>query len=178
MILPLTLIVAAAENGAIGRDNQMIWRLRTDLRRFKALTVHKPVLMGRKTYQSIGKPLSDREVIVMTRDSDYQSEGVHVVASLDEAYKKAAWLVNDASSKAYGASEIMVAGGSQIYQQTLTLAARVYLTRVAINPVADAFFPELNAEQFDEISAQHHESSEFDECAFSFHDYVRRERAS
>lgn len=173
MVLPLCLVVAVAQNGVIGRDNQLIWRLKTDLQRFKALTTGKPVLMGRKTYQSIGKPLPAREIIVLTRDPDFHAEGIHVVSSLEEAHQKAAQLVSDVSSKAYGALELMVAGGAQIYAQTLPFAERVYLTQVALHPKGDTFFPPLDPLAFKEDHVEHHDASDCDECAFSFHDYVR-----
>ncbi|MGB2181447.1 MAG: dihydrofolate reductase, partial [Pseudomonadales bacterium] len=118
--MSLALIVAASENNVIGRDNQLPWYLPGDLAYFKAITMAKPVIMGRKTYESIGKPLPGRDNIVITRNSDYPAEGIHVVASLQAAIELAESLV-----LVNGGEEIMIIGGAQIYKQALPMAARV-----------------------------------------------------
>jgi len=114
MTISLILVVAAAENGVIGRDNRLLWRLRTDLKRFRDLTMGKPMIMGRKTYQSIGKPLPGRETIVLTRDEDFSPPGVHVVHSWNEAVAKGEEL-----GQAMGADAIAVVGGAEIYRIAL-----------------------------------------------------------
>lgn len=115
----ITLIVAVADNGVIGRDNALPWHLPEDLKRFKRLTMAKPIVMGRKTYDSIGKPLPGRHNIVVTRDANYRREGVTVVHSVDEAVEAAA-----------AAPEIMVIGGADLFRLFLPRAGRVHLTRV------------------------------------------------
>ena len=139
----LCLIVAAAANGVIGRNGRMPWHLRAELRYFRQRTLGKPVIMGRKTFQSIGKPLPGRHNIVITRDAAFNAPGAEIVSSLDAAI--AAALVAAATSNA---SEIMVIGGADIFRQALPLAARVYLTRVDAHPTGDAVFPDLPEQQW------------------------------
>ena len=115
----IALIAALAENRVIGRKNRLPWRLPADLRRFKSLTMGKPVIMGRKTYESIGKPLPGRSNIVVTRDPDYRAQGCQVVHSLDQALEAGA-----------GHAEVMVIGGAELYRQALGRAQRMYLTLV------------------------------------------------
>jgi dihydrofolate reductase len=128
----LTLIAAVAENGVIGRDNGLPWRLPGDLKRFKALTLGKPVIMGRRTFASIGRPLPERLNIVITRDASARFDGVSMAHSLEEAL---------AAAEKAGASEAMVIGGAEIYALALPLADRLELTEVAAAPEGDAFFP-------------------------------------
>ena len=136
--MTISLIVAVAENGVIGQDNGLPWRLPGDLRRFKALTMGKPIIMGRKTYDSIGKPLPGRTNIVITRQSDLHLSGCIVVGSLAEALS------------CINAEEYMVIGGADIYRQALPLAQRVYLTQVHATIEGDAFFPALDSTQWHE----------------------------
>lgn len=133
----ISLIVAAAENNVIGRDGTMPWHLRADLLRFKSLTMGKPVVMGRRTHESIGKPLPGRRNIVVTRRADYQAPGCEVVGSIDEAIEAAA-----------DAAEIMVIGGGDIYRQLLPRADRIYLTRVHVDCDGDAVFPEFDPDEW------------------------------
>jgi dihydrofolate reductase len=172
--LTVSLIVAVARNGVIGKDNQLIWHLRTDLQRFKALTVGKCVLMGRKTYESIGKPLPNREIIVLTRDPDFHSQGVHKVHSLEEAHEVATRLIVDPTSKAYGSHEMMVAGGAQVYALAMPKADKIYLTRVDLSPEGDTFFAAIDNSLFQETAKTSHIAGEHDICDFVFIDYVRR----
>lgn len=130
----ISLVVAAAENGIIGRDGELPWRLREDLRRFKAVTLGKPVVMGRKTHESIGRPLPGRRNIVVTRQPDYVADGCDVVSS-----------VSAALAAAEGVPEVMVIGGAEIYRQFLPQADRIYLTRVLADVNGDTRFPELAA---------------------------------
>lgn len=133
MTPPLALIAALARNRVIGRDNRLPWHLPADLRFFKQTTMGKPLLMGRRTWESIGRPLPGRRMIVLSRNPDYQAPGCAVVRSLDEALEIAG-----------AVPEIMVIGGATLYQQTLPLAERLYLTRVEADVPGDACFPEWN----------------------------------
>lgn len=137
----ISIIVAAAENGVIGRNGDMPWRIPSDLKTFRRLTVGKPVIMGRKTFASLGKPLPGRDNIVITRDPDFRADGVTIVASLHEALIRARSL-----ALARGCDEVMVIGGGEIYRLALPQADRVYLTRVEARPEGDATFPELPAD--------------------------------
>lgn len=139
--MKLSIIVAAAKNGIIGRNNQLPWRLPQDLQYFKAITMGKPVIMGRKTYESIGKPLPGRLNIVITRQVDWRAaDGVLVVNSVADAIsaaeKSATELVNPPE-------EAMVIGGAEIYREVLSRVDRVYLTRLDIDVEGDAVFPDL-----------------------------------
>lgn len=133
------LIIAAAENNVIGRDGKMPWHLPSELKYFRARTLGKPVIMGRKTFQSVGRPLPGRDNIVITRDASFAASGATVVGSLDAAIAAAR-----IAATAMGATEIMVLGGADIYRQALPLAGRVYLTRVAATPEGDTSFPTLD----------------------------------
>ncbi|MCB1529477.1 MAG: dihydrofolate reductase [Rhodospirillales bacterium] len=150
----LSLIVAAAENNVIGKDNQMPWHISEDFKHFKEVTMGKPCIMGRKTYESIlaqlGKALPGRTSIVVSR-SGFKHEGALTCASLEEAVSKA----EDISE-----GEIMVVGGAQIYEQALPLAQRIYLTRVHQSPEGDAFFPALGTE-WTETAREDHKGFSF-----------------
>lgn len=141
MSVHIAIIVAMAENRVIGRDNEMPWRLPSDLKRFRVLTMGKPIVMGRKTFQSIGRPLDGRDNIVVTRDAGFSAEGVHITGSLDEALALAREL-----AERRGAEEAMVIGGAEIYAQALASADRLYVTEVAARPEGDALFPEIDPE--------------------------------
>ncbi len=167
--LPVTIVVAYARGGVIGGDNRLLWRLRTDLKRFRSLTVGKPMVMGRKTFQSIGKPLPGRETVVVTRDPAFFAEGVHVARNVDEALGKASKL-----AAAMGAGEIVVAGGAEIYAQTLAMADAIRATEVHADIAGDAFFPPVDRAAFAETAREEHPAGPDDEHAFAFVDYVRR----
>jgi dihydrofolate reductase len=137
----LCLIVAVAENGVIGLSGKMPWH-------FRARTIGKPVIMGRKTFQSIGKPLPGRENIVITRNAAFTALGADVVASLPSAIARAREVVVRT-----GASEIMVIGGSEIFELALPLVNRVYFTRISLRPEGDAFFPDLAPDTWRLISS-------------------------
>jgi dihydrofolate reductase len=141
----ISIIAAVAENGVIGKDNALPWRLSSDLKRFKALTMGKPIIMGRKTYESIGKPLPGRTNIVVTRNRAFTAEGCMVVDSLEAAI--------DAANET-GADEAVVIGGSAIYQAALPLAQRLYLTEVAAACEGDTFFPDWVRSEWVEISRE------------------------
>ncbi|WP_256674182.1 MULTISPECIES: dihydrofolate reductase [Pseudomonas] len=138
--LPLCLIAALADNRVIGRDNQLPWRLPADLKHFKALTLGKPIIMGRKTWDSLGRPLPGRLNLVVSRLPGLQLEGAEVFASLEAAIVRAEQWAHE-----QGVDELMLIGGAQLYQQALPLAARLYLTRVELSPEGDAWFPEFDA---------------------------------
>jgi dihydrofolate reductase len=140
---PIALIVAVASNGVIGRDNTLPWRLPADLKHFKATTFGKPVVMGRKTFESLGKPLPGRTNIVITRDESFSADGAVIVHSIDEALR-----VADEVATRDGAAEIMVIGGAQIYKEALPRARTLYYTKVELDVEGDAFFPELDAAQW------------------------------
>jgi dihydrofolate reductase len=129
----LSIVVATGKNGEIGKDNRLLWHLPADMKYFKNLTTGHPIIMGRHTYESIGRPLPNRRNIVITRQKDLQIIGVEVVNSLEEAMA----LVKDAP-------EIMVIGGADVYKQALPLAQRIYITRVDTTLEADRFFPDLD----------------------------------
>ncbi len=130
----IVLVVAVADNGVIGRDNGLPWHIPGDLQRFKRITLGKPVLMGRKTFESIGRPLPGRHNIVLTRDAGWRAEGVTVAAALDAALAAAG-----------PAGPIMVIGGAEIYARALPLASRIELTRVHLRPEGNAHFSPLDA---------------------------------
>ena len=169
MSVPVVLIVAVADNGVSGRDNQLIWRLRTDLQRFKALTLGKPMVMGRKTFQSIGKPLPGRETIVVTRDPSFRPEGVLVAPGLEEALALA-----QSRAAAMGAHAIPVVGGGEIYRQAMTLADTIHLTRVHCRPDGDTRFPDPDPALFEEGEKSSHPAGEHDQFPFTFVDYTRK----
>ncbi|MES2604120.1 MAG: type 3 dihydrofolate reductase [Pseudomonadota bacterium] len=148
--MKIALVVAAARNRAIGLNNKMPWHLPEDLKYFKRVTMGKPVIMGRNTFESIGRPLPGRPNIVISRNADYQAEGITLVASLEAALDAARKLLP------VGQDEVMVIGGAQIYAQALALAQRLYLTEVDAEPEADAFFPEFMRSDWREVAREAH----------------------
>lgn len=145
------LIVAMAKNQTIGIDNSLPWHLPKDLQYFKKVTMAKPIIMGRKTFESIGRPLPGRTNIVITRQSDYAGDGIVVVNSLQQALDKA----EDISFVA-GHEEVMVIGGAEIYQQALLQADRLYITHVHSDVDGDAFFPDINWNDWQEFEREDH----------------------
>jgi dihydrofolate reductase len=148
-----SLIVAMAKNQTIGIDNTLPWHLPNDLKYFKQVTMAKPIIMGRKTYESIGRPLPGRTNIVITRQEDYQAPGIVVVNSLQQALDKA----EDISFFA-GHDEVMVIGGAEIYQQALIPADRLYITHVHAEVAGDAFFPEVDWNDWQESQRENHQA--------------------
>lgn len=147
----LALIAAVAENGCIGINNQLPWYLPEDLKYFRRLTTGSVVIMGRKTYESIGKPLPNRTNIVISRKAGYHPEGIKVVSSLEDALDLAAQV-----SEINGIDDVFVIGGAQIYALALPLANRLYLTEVQKTVEGDAFFPPINSVQWREIGNEAH----------------------
>ena len=159
----LSLIAAVADNGTIGRDGGLPWRLSNDLRYFRATTMGKPVIMGRKTYESIGKPLPGRPNVVVTRNADFAPEGVTVAADLNAAIAAA-----EALAKEAGVEEILVIGGGALYDAALSRADRLYLTEVHAEIEGDVHFPDLYRNEWREISRVSHPAGEKDEHPHSF----------
>ncbi|OUS10577.1 dihydrofolate reductase [Gammaproteobacteria bacterium 54_18_T64] len=141
----ISLIVAVADNGVIGSNNQLPWHISADLKYFKRVTLGKPIIMGRLTYESIGRPLPGRSNIVMTRDSAWRAEGVERAGDLTEALALANKIADES-----GLEEVMIIGGATIYREALPRADRLYLTRVHTRVEGDAFFPELDLSEWRE----------------------------
>ncbi len=161
--MKLALIAAVADNNAIGINNKMPWYLPGDLRYFKAVTMGKPIIMGRKTFDSLKKPLPGRTNIVITRDKDWHHEGVKVVHCLADAIALAEdiALIN-------GNEEVMVIGGEQIYRLAIEQADRLYLTRVYQSFDGDAFFPEIAQQQWRETSREDIQSEDEQPLTYSY----------
>ena len=138
--MKISIVVAMAANGVIGRDNHLPWHLPADLQHFKQTTMGKPILMGRKTFESIGRPLPGRTNIVITRDEDYTAEGCVVVHSIEAAMQAAG-----------AQEEIMVIGGAEFYRQVLPYTDTIYLTRIHADFAGDTFFPELVDSEWREV---------------------------
>ena len=173
MTHPVAIVVALADNGVIGRDNKLIWRLKSDLRRFRQLTIGKPMIIGRKTHESIGRPLPGRETIVLTRDTGFSEDGVHVAHSWDDALSRAAALADR-----MGASEIVVGGGAEIYKLALPQTQFLYLTLVHAEPPGEAVFPPFDRAAFREVRRESRPKGPDDEHAFTFVDLERRPAAA
>jgi dihydrofolate reductase len=164
----IVLVAAVAENGVIGRDNALPFRQGSDLKRFKALTIGKPVLMGRKTFASIGRPLPGRTNIVVSRDPDFGPDGVVVVRDLEQALKVAC---DDAQRR--GVDEIAAIGGTDIFTQLLPLADRLEITHVHARPAGDTYFPPIDAAEWRAVARSDHPAGPQDEAGFSYVTYAR-----
>jgi dihydrofolate reductase len=166
--IAIVLFAAVADNGVIGRDNALPFRQSSDLKRFRSLTLGKPVLMGRNTYQSIGKPLSGRTNIVVSRDPQFVPDGVIVARDLNAALAAAR-----ADAQERGADEIVVIGGTDLFVQTMPLADRMEITHVHARPAGDTHFPPIDATQWRAIARSDHAAGPNDETAFSYVTYAR-----
>ena len=156
--MPLvSILVATDERGAIGRDGGLPWHLPNDPKRFKSLTMGKPIVMGRKTWDSIGRPLPGRLNVVITRQAGYAAAGVTIVPSLEAALAAAGQ-----------AEEICVIGGAEIYQQALPMTERIHLTRIHATVPADTFFPALESKDWREVGREDHPADEKHAYAYSF----------
>lgn len=160
----LSIVVAVAENGVIGRGGKLPWHLSDDLRRFKKLTMGHTIVMGRRTWESIGRLLPGRRMVVVSRQPDYRAAGCQVVPSLDAALRFAA----DA-----GDDEALVIGGAEIYRLALPRAERLYLTRVHADVEGDTRLPEFDLSQWQLLESERHEADEKNEYACSFEVYER-----
>lgn len=163
--IKLSLVVAASENNVIGKDNKLLWHLPNDLKFFKNTTWGMPVIMGRKTYDSMGKPLIGRHNIVITRQTDWEAKEVTVVSSLEEAIE---------AVQQTDALEGYIIGGGQVYEQSIQLADKIYLTRVHTVVEGDTFFPHINEDQFKLVSSLNFEADDKHEFAYSFEIWERK----
>ena len=166
--IAIVLVAAVADNGVIGRDNALPWHIRSDLQHFKRLTLNRPVVMGRKTYESIGKPLPGRTNIVISRDPAYAAEGIVVADSLDKAIE-----IAREDAKARGKDEIAVIGGSGIFAQSLSFADRLEITQVHARPDGDTFFPPIDTKIWRETARMRQEAAPQDDADMSFITYER-----
>ena len=159
----ISIIVAVAENGVIGSGNQMPWHISEDLKRFKAITTGHPVVMGRKTFESLGRPLPNRTNVVITRNPDYKAEGAEVVGSLEEAV-----------AMFPASEEVFIIGGGEIYRQSMGIADRLYITRVARDFEGDTVFPDIDESEWRITCREHHQNGEKFPHPFTFIDYQRK----
>ncbi|MCD2173178.1 dihydrofolate reductase [Rhizobium sp. C4] len=170
MIKPLiSMIAAVARNGVIGRENDLPWHMSTDLKRFKAMTMGKPLIIGRKNLESFPRLLPGRPHVVITRDTTYAREGVHVVHSFDEAISTASDLADET-----GADEICIAGGGEIYRLGMPVADVLHITHVEADIAGDTTFPEIDPAVWDAVEVGRMESGEKDDHSARFVTYTRR----
>ena len=163
--MTISLIVAAAENNSIGKDNRLLWHLPNDLKFFKNMTWGMPVIMGRKTFESVNKPLPGRFNIVITGQAGWSAPGVIAVASMEAALQAA----RDTNCK-----EVFIIGGGEIYKQMMAMAEHVYLTRVHQNFEGDTFFPALDSEQWQLVSEHKFIADDKHAFAYSFQTWDKR----
>ncbi len=166
--IDLILVAAVAENGVIGRDNALPWRLKSDMQHFRAITLGKPVVMGRKTFASIGNPLKDRTNIVVSRNPDYAVPGIVVASSLEAALAVAR---GDALRRA--ADAIAVIGGAGIFRDTMAIADRLEITSIHASPTGDTFFPTIDPKLWRETARVRHPAAPQDDAEFSLISYER-----
>lgn len=155
----VSAIAAVARNGVIGKDNQIPWYLPADLAWFKRTTLRHHVVMGRKSFESIGRPLPKRVNIVVTRNPFYIADGILTFPSVEDAL---------ATARAHGETETFIIGGGEIYRQSMVYWDRIYLTEVDIEPEGDAFFPEIDPDTWREVSVERHAPDEKNACAYAF----------
>jgi dihydrofolate reductase len=167
-MIQLAVIVAAAENGVIGNNNALPWHLPEDLQYFKCTTMGKPIVMGRKTYESIGRPLPGRTNIVITRNPAFRAEGVRVVSSLDQALRLA-----EDIALIDGVGELVVIGGAEIYRTAIPRADVLYLTEIHASVEGDALLPDIDWSVWREVSRERHTSTAADSHNYSFVVYHR-----
>lgn len=160
----VTLVVAAGENNEIGKNNQLLWHLPADLKHFKNITSGHPIIMGRKTYESIGKPLPNRTNIVLTQKMDWFAEGILIVHSLKEAIKHAKKIDEN----------VFIIGGAQIYQQSIKVADKIELTRVKATLEADTFFPKISAKFWKKTQETCHEKDEKNNYDYCFQTFEKK----
>lgn len=161
----ILLIAAVAKNGVIGKENDLVWKIPTDFKRFKTLTSNHYILMGRKTFESLGKPLPNRTHLVITRNPNYQvPEGHFVFKSVEDAF---------IFCKKIGIDKLYVIGGGEIYKQTISLADELVITEVDASPEGDTFFPIIDPSIWKVVSREDHPADEKNQFPFSFVDYER-----
>jgi dihydrofolate reductase len=166
--LKVVLVAAVGENGVIGRDGQLPWRLRSDLQHFKNVTMNRPLIMGRKTYVSIGKALPGRTNIVLTRDAGFAAPGCVGATSLEQAFDMAR-----ADAAARGVDDVMIIGGSDVFTETMAVADRLEITRVHAAPDGDVFFPAIDPQHWRETRREHHARGPHDDTDFTILTYER-----
>jgi len=159
----ITVIAAVAENNALGKENQLLWHLPDDFKRFKTLTSGHYIIMGRKTFESFPKPLPNRTHVIISRQADYQPEGCIVVNSLEQAIQ--------ACPKT---EEVFIIGGGEIYRQSIAVADKLDLTKVHAAFEADTYFPEVNLSQWQLVFEEYHPKDERHDFAFTFQTYSRK----
>lgn len=174
---PIAIVAAIAANGVIGRDNRTPWHLPSDMAHFRALTLGKPLLMGRKTYESIGRPLPGRSTIVLSRSANFGANSavpadVRVVCDIDAALDLA-----KAKAQALQADEIILAGGAELFALLIDRVARLHLTLVELSPAGDTYFPSIDWPHWRELRRQAHPPQKGDDAAFTFLDFERRDLA-
>jgi len=166
--MKIVLVAAIGENGVIGREGQLPWRLRSDLQHFKKVTLNRPVIMGRKTYESIGRLLPQRTNIVLTRDFGLVAPGAVLATSLDGAL---AFARDDAKKR--GVDEIMVIGGSDVFAATMAMADRLEITRVHVSPEGNVLFPPIDPDEWREVARERHKRGPQDDVDFTTLTYER-----
>nr|WP_295886119.1 dihydrofolate reductase [uncultured Devosia sp.] len=173
MTVKIAMIAGVAENGVIGSDQTIPWRVPSDMAFFKRTTMGKPVVMGRKQYETVGKPLPGRTNIVITRQEGYQPEGVLVFHSVDAALARAREI-----ARADGVDEIMIIGGGQLYAQLIERADRLYITHIDLNPPGDVLFPAVRHEDWTVVDLPEVAPSPKDEATYRVKVYERRQAAA
>jgi dihydrofolate reductase len=159
----LSLVAAAGNNNVIGTNNKLPWKMPADMKFFMNLTIGHPVIMGRKTYESFGRPLKDRRNIIITRDKKYTVSGCDVVNSLDEAL-----LLTKSDN------EVFIIGGAEIYRQSIAIADKIYLTRICHDFEGDAYFPPIDETEWKEISHLEQNTDEKNPYPFAFLEYIKK----
>ena len=163
----ISLIAAIGKNNELGKNNSLVWSMPTDLKYFREKTSGHPVIMGRKTFEAIGRPMPNRKNVVITRDKTYIRHGVNVVNSLEEA-------INTARTPLAESEEIFIIGGAEIYRQAMTIADKLYITHIqATDKDADTFFPEIIPIVWNEISHEEHQKNEQNPFDYTFSVYER-----
>jgi dihydrofolate reductase len=163
--MKISIIAAIAENGAIGLNNKLIWRLSDDLKHFKQLTYGHFIIMGRKTYESIGKALPGRTNIILSRNQSFDAEDCIIFGSIEEALEYSAGKNQE---------EVFVIGGAQIYKETIDMADKIYLTKVHANPKGDAFFPSLDFPNWQEVTRKEISKNEKNDFDFEIIELMRK----
>lgn len=163
--MQIILIVAKAKNNVIGKDNQLIWKLSSDLKRFKTLTSGHYILMGRKTYESLGKPLPNRTHLIISRNPDYQApEGHYAFPSVEDAF---------IFCNKIGVEQLFIIGGGQIYKETINLSDVLEITEIEARPDGDTIFPEINPEIWKEVDKESFPADEKNEYPYAFVRYEK-----
>jgi len=158
----ISIVVATDKQGGIGKDNALLWHLPNDLKRFKAITSGHPIIMGRKTFDSIGRPLPNRTNIIITQNKDLQIDGCVIVHTLEDAIK------------ACEGKDAYIIGGGSIYEQAMSIADKIYLTLVDVSLEADTHFPEIDENEWNVISSEQHSKDEKHQFDYQFIDLVRK----